>query len=550
MKFDGAADFICADTEDNSIELLAAGRSGFEKTVTRIAAKTASGNTFCGRENSKGKFLTWLDSQPGKYVWCHNLQYDLGNIFTHELHRFALLMVGGRLITARGFGKVWVDSFNIWPMALAKLGEKFDLAKGRALYTGKKLSADEIDAHVIRDVEILRQAMIFAADFSARFKMQRLPNTLGGLCVGIFRGAGLRNVHDASLFARAGLFGGRVELFQQGGAGNIFYTDINSLYPACMTLTFPRLAEYQKRPKGYGVAWAIVEVPESKFAPLPLRRADGAIYYPCGRFEGVWTYAELQNAVDYGTKIIRIVKCYGAAKGEKYYAPFVDKLFKLRAAADSEPEKLMLKLCMNNLYGRLAIGGEITRNRKGTLELYNSQMPLPEFTNYLHAAHVTSYGRLNLWNYFQRVGPENMIYCDTDGIFFFSKDQPPFQCCGDLGKMKLEKRVSKCYVFSPKMYVLGFHAKAKGVKRRYAARFIREGEVEISQPYKLRETIEYLTRGTGEKKQLSVWRKVIKTVRIGYDKKTLRDGQYSPIILGKTISRPVTGRKAKQPAVK
>ena len=76
--------FICFDTEDNSKELLQSGGSGFDKVVTQIAAITAEGKRYHNR-GDVAKFLEWLQRQPEKYIYAHNLQYDIGNLFSDKL---------------------------------------------------------------------------------------------------------------------------------------------------------------------------------------------------------------------------------------------------------------------------------------------------------------------------------------------------------------------------------------------------------------------------------------------------------------------------------
>jgi hypothetical protein len=520
--------FIAFDTEDDSAELLAAGKSGFEKRVTQIAAMTADGEKFyTTSEHGAGKFLTWLDGRSEKTIYAHNLQYDLGNLFPRDLHKFNLLFVGGRLVRAYGFGKLWLDSFNIWPMSLKKLAPAFGL---------EKLKFDsESKEYVFRDVEIVRAAMIFAHKFAQQLHVDKLPGTLGGFCVKAFHAGGGRNCEDVDRLSRLGYYGGRVELFSSGGRGRVYYTDINSLYPSAMTLEFPVNAQPQKTPRGFGVIDATVYVPECDIAPLPYRREDGAILFPCGTFRGVWTYQELENAVDYGAKIKKIHTCYGSTRGRKFYAGFIEKIYGARLKADSPAEKLMLKLLMNNLYGRLGISGSVTRNRRGTLELYDCEFPLPEFTNYLHAAYVTSYGRLQLQNYLRRVPARDLIYCDTDSIMFFhNSDKPPFECGKKLGQMKLEGIASRCYTYAPKVYIFGHHAKAKGVRRDAAVEFIRNGKATVQMPFRVRECCDFLENATGEKKIPSVWRCVEKNKRTAYTKKRFDNGRYFPLFIARS----------------
>ena len=131
----------------------------------------------------------------------------------------------------------------------------------------------------------------------------------------------------------------------------------------------------------------------------------------------------------------------------------------------------------------------------------------------------------------RKVPPENMVYCDTDSLFFFAKNwKTPFPIGDKLGQMKLEDRGAKITTFAPKVYSIDDVVKAKGVPRRLAKQFVEQGYAEYDAPYKLREAITFYERGNTKK--LSVWRKVRKEMRTKYAKKKLVDGSlWMPLTL-------------------
>jgi len=197
---------------------------------------------------------------------------------------------------------------------------------------------------------------------------------------------------------------------------------------------------------------------------------------------------------------------------------------------------------MNNLYGQLGMSGKVIKSVKlkeidlarikrgelkvqmlGTNVLKEFFIPLPSHCNYLHASYVTSYGRLRLLEFMRKVPPENMVYCDTDSLFFFSKNWKSPSPTGDgLGEMKLEDKGSRITTYAPKVYSINDIVKAKGVPRNLAKKFVEEGYVEYNAPFKLREAVTFYERGNI--KRLSVWRKVRKEMRTRYAKKNLVDG--------------------------
>lgn len=526
--------FICFDTEDDSAELLAAGKSGFDKQVTQIAAITGEGKRFYSPGQVE-PFLQWLKHQPERMIYAHNLQYDLGNLFSTKLDCLDTTLVGGRVIKAVWGNKIFVDSFNIWPMSAKKLGKAFDLEK---LETTSMATDRE---YVFRDVEIIRRAMLFAWQFCQPLGIEVLPPTLGGLCVKIWRAWRGENCHDSNQLSRAAYYGGRVELFKKhNDSDDVCYTDINSLYPAMMLKEFPGpLEDCGTELPPHGVARVRIKIPKCGIGPLPWRDDDGRIFYPWGTLEGAWVMPELKAAVARGAKIEKVFEAYGTDETSKPYAEFVTRLYAARLTAKSEAEKLFFKLLMNNLYGRLGSGGKIGRsvwqNDKnkfagvpfGEKVLVEYQMPLSEETNWIHAAYVTAYGRLQLLEYLETIGTEHLIYCDTDSTIFDCPGRSiPFAVGTDLGQMKLESWETCCETYAPKQYRSGKKFKAKGVPQRLAQTFIETGKAQFDLPFKLREAIRFYDRNN--KRQLSVWRKVTKENRQSYDRKHFKNNRFFP----------------------
>lgn len=567
-------DFAVFDTEDDSKELLAVGKSGFDKRVTQIAAITAAGAHYYNKGNVEA-FKDHIRKSDKTFWYALNIQYDLGNLFGDSLDSFDVTMVDGRMIKAVWGNKVFVDVFNIWPMSVKRLGEAFGLRK---LETNS-MSTDK--AYVYRDCEIIRAAMLFAWEWCEHLGIDHLPPTLGGLCVKLWRHWGGENCHDSSLMSREAIFGGRVELFkicnwrlwnannqrlvydifnQENGknlddlSGNrtkdSAWLDINSLYPAVMSKgIFPGpLEDCGKKLPAHGIARVTMKQPETDIAVLPYRNDDGRIVYPWGKFTGVWTLAEIRHAEANGASIDKVFECYGTDEGCQPYGAFVNNLYKARLASKSEAEKLFFKLLMNNLYGRLGTTGKIGRSvwqtEKNRLDgvpygekvLVTYQMPLSEETNWSHAAYVTAYGRIALHEHLKVIGGEQMIYCDTDSVIFdCPKKKLPCAVGNDLGEMKLVSWESNCFAFAPKLYKAGNVYKAKGVKKDKARDYLIKGHAEFDLPFKFREAVSFFdgTDRHGKERlpntrKLSVWRPVQKFNRVRYDRKKLIGNRFYP----------------------
>ena len=527
---------IVFDTEDNSAALLAAGKSGFNKKVTQIAAICENGKRFHNQGNPL-EFLKWCHEMGKEHdVWAFNCQYDIGNLCNQQkylrLDDWDLTLVKTRFIKGKIQGINFYDVGNIAGAgnSVARLGEAVGL---------KKLDMDiNSKEYVFRDCEIPMKWLKFVREKCVEMEIEKIPSTLGGLCVRAFETSGGQNWHEATDESRMALIGARVEIFNKGGTGRIAYVDINSLYPWGMTQLFPTEIRKLDALEGYGIASCDVEVPEMFVAPLPWRDKDGRLLFPTGKFSGIWTIHEIKNAVRAGTKVLRTHWILGSPEGKPFYRAYVLTMYERRMQATSPAENLFWKLLMNNLYGRLAIGGEISRSLLlteqnkysgpvyGRKVLATHKMPLPEFSNYLHAAHVLSYGRVRLFNFLKRVPPQNLIYCDTDSVIFFCQDKLPFSTGKDLGEMKLECMGSKCVPILPKTYQFDETYKAKGVPKKKAKEFITTRHAEYESPFKIRESIVFYEQDN--KRKLSVWRKVEKDLNAVYDKKTEKGEFYLP----------------------
>ncbi len=539
--------FICFDTEDDSKEIRGRGESGFNKTVTQIAAIAKSGKRFywkLGQGDGKKKFLSWLAAQPEQNVYALNTQYDLGNLFSKELDELDLTMVGGRLIKAVWTNKRFYDVWNLYQMSVAKLGKVFGLEK---LET-EDMANDK--AYVFRDVEIIFRAVDFANEFAQEFEIKNLPATIAGLCVKVWKAMGGVNCHDTNPLSREAYYGGRVELFKShNDSPDICYTDINSLYPSQMLGEFPEtLSEWTEDTLPlFGVARVTVEASKRAIGVLPFRHEDGRILYPYGKFTGAWTIAEIKAAMARGYKVLKVHECWGTNDSFRPYKEFMQTSYDRRLASKNESERAFFKLLMNNLYGRLGTGGVIGRTVYQTFEnqdegicfgkkvLVNYEMPLALETNWCHAAYVTAYGRLRLLNFIEKLGVEKLIYCDTDSMIFdwhnTNVQSLPFKCSTDLGEMKLEGWGDACQCYAPKMYSTRIGGetkyKAKGVPVKLAQKFIEAGRVDFDLPFKMRESIRFYDKGN--KKELSVWRRVEKFNRVNYDKKIRRGNRFYPL---------------------
>lgn len=524
---------IFFDTEDNSEELFATCpglKVAKGKVVTLICAMNAQGEKFSWK-GSAGvpKFKEWLSQQAPCKVYAFNIGYDLGNLFRHELDELDVLLVGGRMIKARWGNVIFLDVANLWPfMSVEKLGKTFKLPK---------LAKDAQNVeYCMRDVEIIRLAILYVNQLAEQFAVD-ISNTIGGLSVKLWRAQGGKNWNFTDARAMEAYYGGRTEIWTRGGEGNFAWCDINSMYPHCMTKEFPECAEPCNDLPEYGVASVDLRIPDCIVAPLPSRLEDGRIIYPVGKLTGTWTAHEIRNAVEHGATIHRLHWAIGCKGAQKYYRPYIDRWYKKRNEEEKESAPhTFYKYLLNNLYGQLCTRGNVLRSLNieilaegtvyGNKRLAKVNFPLPEHTNYLHAAYITSYGRILLQDYLRQV-EQFLVYCDTDSVIFHNRDSLPWHCSDSLGEMKLEGYAKKCEVIQPKIYRYGDKLKCKGVPKKFAEEFVKNGCVEFQLPYKFREAVNWYDRDNA--KPLSVWRKITKSLHGQYDRKEWKKDVYSPL---------------------
>lgn len=558
---------IIFDTEDDSAELLAAGKSGFDKRITQIAAVSDKGKKFINRGNPL-EFLKFCHQCGDDDIWGFNISYDIGNLCHAgkiNLDDFDQTLVKGRFIRAKIEGLNFRDVRNLSGAgsSVASLGLACGLPKFGAVYSAKEMEnftprriaeARKFEGmgkaelfknpeYVLRDCVIPLRWLEFVKEKCAGLGLKNIPATLGGLCVNAYHAGGGQNWFDAGEVSQSALHGARVEIFSGGGKGCLAYTDINSLYPSAMTENFPTHLEPLPDFNGYGIAKIDVEIPEETWlAPLPWKNEDGQLLFPTGRFSGIWILAEIRNALKHGARVKKIHWILGSKNGKPFYRDYILRMYQNRLEAGNPAENLFWKLLMNNLYGRLAIGGVVSRSLRltdenksggipyGTKILTDYKMPLPEFTNFCHAAHVLGYGRLRLFDYLKRVGRDNLVYCDTDSaIFFCDGKKIPFSVGCELGQMKLESFGSYARPVLPKMYDFDGRIKAKGVPRSQARTFFETGRATFEIPFRLREAIRFYDENNSRK--LSVWRKVTKIRAAQYDRKRAAGNYFLPICL-------------------
>jgi hypothetical protein len=299
---------------------------------------------------------------------------------------------------------------------------------------------------------------------------------------------------DVDGFVRQAYFGGRTEVIkpiflsgETNGHDELFYFDVNSLYPFCMArfsycnkfLRWANKSNLEKDYKHYPMSiWtAKVRVPLDMYLPpLPVKSEEheDRLIFPVGEFTGHWTRHEIEYAKSLGVEVLELIEGALFEDAGKIFEPFVNTLYNMRKEAKKNKDhvaQMSMKLLMNSCYGKMGqnkvqekiIIDDGTRDdvsflteirmpdgtflRLGTVPDKSEKM----YSNPAIACFVTSYARVHLHKQFMIVGPKNVYYCDTDSVF-----SGVMMSTGDeVGQMKLEATVNDSAVFLlPKTYVM------------------------------------------------------------------------------------------------
>lgn len=413
------------------------------------------------------------------YVFAHNCEYDLmsiyGNIFANLDNK--AIYSGSRFISATNGNVVFLDSLNIYPFSLKKIGAALGLNKmdiSESLKNGLNTSVSNYEIEYCkRDCEILYKALenIFNVCGGVSY-------TIASLSLMFFRRFYLNSkiIYNKAYtdYFRNSYYGGRCECFKIGKFEkglNVY--DFNSMYPNAMKdCVFPdflnlRYSENKSKFKFIleyyeGCCYVKVHHKDFKFGLLPYRY-NNKLIFPLGTFEGWYNFNELRFAVKTGLVEILDVYCYiYGNKKDSIFKNFVNDVYEKRKNSNGI-YNVIFKLILNSLYGKFAQKNNTERiyindinevdlfqylsdKRFKKIYFFNQKRNdcIIEFENekeLLHSivvisSYITSYARIELLKKLIQY-KDNVYYCDTDSLFV---DIELDENSHELGKLKKENK--------------------------------------------------------------------------------------------------------------
>jgi len=391
----------------------------------------------------------------GYTIWAHNGGgFDYLCIFGNLFRFFGpqdVFFREGRFISAtyHDTGKNTVrfmDSMNLYPGSIAKLGDAMGLPKGetpakfihglckpgvcvatggkgaKSACTGGVIELEEMDfVYTERDCEIAYVAV------RRMFELYGdLRPTVSSMAMSVYRRRFLRQSFPDGIPIRSDLdyrfrdayYGGRVEAYKLGATPRPNYLwDVNSLFPQAQWLgPYPdtgtlverrgspeRLAEWLEAYEGFAVCKVVHK--EHRVGHLPYRREDGRLLFPVGRFSGAWCFPELRYALKQG--VIKVTEVEFAVTGDRLQSPFkayVEHFYALKRN-ETGIMREQAKIFLNGLYGKL--GENIDRG-----ERYGQDFD-PEVFEFLRLKHPDVQ-----WVPFTYKGER------TDGYYIWAETEP------------------------------------------------------------------------------------------------------------------------------
>lgn len=502
---------ICYDTEDDS--------QGNVKIINFFDGQKHT--TYRG-ENCRYKAWGHLREIEPEQVWAVNAEYDLVNLFGPWLGKICTLQYvrsGLMRCSFREAKITFYDTLRHWPASVEDMGKSIGLPKLSMPHLG--CECDDCVEYCRRDTEICFR---FVSEMLSRYEalgLSTIRATLPSMALALFKQFYSKEfpcIDDYHLAAmRKGYYGGRVEIYRLGKIqGKINHYDVNSLFPSVMrggifpdldSLYVTQKPDFEKE----GIFEGYISIPETNIPGLPVRINE--LIFPYGSVYGSWPYPEIRQLIKDGGKV---VKCKEAIEFDEIESPFtsyVNYCYEHRRESKTKLDDTFWKLMLNSLYGKFG-------QSSGLEIIYDDMDKTLEgkaaHVNVIWSAYITSYARLRMLGFLRSC--TDPFYTDTDSLFTF--DTIPTS--KKLGEMKREGRYSEVEFKGSKLYSLDNNPKAKGVPRKMAGDFFRNGKAIFKKPMRFRE---------GRKRYLqpNVWNEVTKEASKEYTKrKVLIDGLTAP----------------------
>ncbi|XP_021745272.1 uncharacterized protein LOC110711201 [Chenopodium quinoa] len=356
------------------------------------------------------------------------------------------------------------DSLHLLPGKLDSLAKSLCPGLGsKGSFDHKKVTVENLGkmrASVLMYME--QDIRLLGGVCNAKFLKVVLDTLQGGHCerAHLFSYGSENLSQNEDTFICCGYCGGLTDAYKKLGR-NLFYYDVNSLYPFIM----------KKCP-----------MPGVKKPFLPVRGKDGTLLFPTGDLVGVYYSEELKYARDISYIVIP-VSGYLFEKKESLFIEYVNSHFDSRLQAKKDGNEALLfvyKILMVSLYGRFGINPNSTKTELCDSERYHFLMKQDSFISFhpiIENLYMVSYHTVTADDNIHWAQPKNSAvqlsaaitactriyihpftskddcyYIDTNFIVLANPLLEGLISSKVLGLFKLEDKIKEGYFLAPKAY--------------------------------------------------------------------------------------------------
>jgi hypothetical protein len=504
----------------------------------------------------------------GAILLAFNAEYDFSVLYKilKEKFEFRVLYNGGRFIAGRILspsGYVWkvYDLLNIFVnWNLRKLGEFLNFPKlDKPSFLGLRKPENakewlEFKKYAMTDARICYKAGKWLLQNFGTIRLTA-PSLSFHVFNRDFKRYPIYPAWPDSLMEKIRLAykGGRSEAWIRGSPDKKVYVyDVVSLYPYVMANYKYPLAISDIKQKSdvdlskEGVAeCTVIQDADIPFLSLRMFTSDGSykLVFPNGKFTSYFTYPELRYFEWSGLgKILKVHKAYEVVGSNYVFSDFVKYYFEKKQ--NDLDNSAFWKLFLNSLYGKF---GQCIKNSWYKLTPIKKLEKVeketrPKFKprrNLLIASYITARGRIYMHQQYKKVGPQNMVYTDTDSIHTFKRLNAEGNGLGSLsfkGETDGDRRAtyirSKFYLFNDVLKCKGLHYVLKAEEMR---KLIEIGDIKVLSKFVLR-----LRSAFARHKPLLSETEMLKQFTLNSDEKRV----YCKALFGKQLLEDYTDSEA------
>ncbi len=431
-----------------------------------------------------------------KVVFFHNLNFDLQVLLknSHLIDECKALMSGSRIINAvLKIGKDTIhlaDSMNIYNMSLEKLEKSFGIQRKTSDIKHDRKNLEQYNIYDVMEYleedckhlyDILKKTFEFYGVVKMTIASLSYHKLLNDYLFNNYKKESIiRTFPD---WIREAYKGGRVEVFKRYGK-NLYYYDVNSLYPTVMFKNkYPLGRGFQTKEYIEGCL-GIYHIKVNEYKPIGVSllsiRNDGKLLFVEGKnYEAYLTSVEIEYMKEHSEVFdFEVEKGIYFLEEDYIFEEFIDYFYneRKRLKQEGNPLEQIYKLTMNSCYGKFAEKEEKEQvifsnnidvedekphfdiDSQSSYKVKKEKMKTK--TNVVIASFITAYARIYISDIMNRLieNGYEVYYCDTDSIVS-NANQKQMESIGveisdELGAMKLEYEIEEGYFVVPKVYYI------------------------------------------------------------------------------------------------